>query len=372
MSKNRNKTIAGNMIITAIIMSFSMLMSSTSFANDGQKLFETNCSACHKVTDQRGVGPGLAGITEKREKEWLLKWITNSGELIASGDEDAISIFEEYSKSPMPAFPQLSEGEITSIIDYLGSAKEEVASNDAGGTGVATGGGAADGKEFKLTDKEKSWAFWTFIIIIAVSAYILFFARKVKRISEENGIYPEPHAKKEHLMTFIAFLLIAGGLVHGVMFALENNIGLTKLLFFGVLPYVALAIFILGSIFRYTRKGYKVSSLSSQFLEGKKLFWGSQPFHWGLLVLFFGHLIAFLIPSAVIAWNGHPVRLLILEVASFSFALLALLGLVLLIKRRLSTGILLVIKLNKSIQSSSNSSSIVSVISSTISISALE
>ncbi|MCC6684986.1 MAG: respiratory nitrate reductase subunit gamma, partial [Bacteroidia bacterium] len=77
-------------------------------------------------------------------------------------------------------------------------------------------------------------------------------------------------------------------------------------LLFIALPYAALAVFIIGSIFRYRFMGFKVSSLSSQFLEGKNLFWGSQPFHWGMFFLFFGHLTAFLIPRAVIAWNGDP------------------------------------------------------------------
>lgn len=107
-------------------------------------------------------------------------------------------------------------------------------------------------------------------------------------------------------------------------------------LLFAALPYVALIVFIIGSVYRYRQKGFKVSSLSSQFLEGKKLFWGSQPFHWGLFILFFGHLIAFLFPRAVLAWNGEPVRLLILEVTAFVFGLSALLGLILLIQRRLT------------------------------------
>lgn len=107
-------------------------------------------------------------------------------------------------------------------------------------------------------------------------------------------------------------------------------------LFFIALPYVALAVFLVGSIFRYRKSGFQVSSLSSQFLEGKKLFFASQPFHWGLFMLFFGHLIAFLIPSAVMAFNGSPLRLIILESTAFGFGLCALLGLVLLIRRRLT------------------------------------
>ena len=107
-------------------------------------------------------------------------------------------------------------------------------------------------------------------------------------------------------------------------------------LLFVALPYVALAIFLVGSIYRYLYKGFKVSSLSSQFLEGRKLFFGSQPFHWGLFFLFFGPLIAFLFPSCVIAWNGQTVRLLILECASFAFGISALWGLSALVYRRLS------------------------------------
>jgi nitrate reductase gamma subunit len=112
---------------------------------------------------------------------------------------------------------------------------------------------------------------------------------------------------------------------------------MTNILLFVVLPYACLAIFLVGSIYRYVNKGFTVSSISSQFLEGKKLFWGSQPFHWGLFSLFFGHLIAFLFPRAVLAWNGQPVRLLILEVSSFAFGLCALVGIVLLVARRMTS-----------------------------------
>lgn len=110
---------------------------------------------------------------------------------------------------------------------------------------------------------------------------------------------------------------------------------LDNFLFIG-LPYIALAVFLVGSIYRYRSSGFKVSSLSSQFLEGRQLFWGTVPFHWGMLVLFFGHLTAFLFPAATLAWNGHPVRLIIIEVSAFIFGITALIGLVGLFSRRLS------------------------------------
>ncbi len=106
-------------------------------------------------------------------------------------------------------------------------------------------------------------------------------------------------------------------------------------LVFVIFPYAALAIFLIGSIYRYKNRGFTVSSISSQFLEGRSLFWGSQPFHWGMMFLFFGHLIAFLFPRGILAWNGEPVRLLVLEISSFAFGLCALIGLVMFIKRRI-------------------------------------
>lgn len=104
--------------------------------------------------------------------------------------------------------------------------------------------------------------------------------------------------------------------------------------FFIGLPYAALTVLLVGSIFRYYRLGFKVSSLSSQFLEGRELFYGSRPFHWGVIFLFFGHATAFLIPRAVILWDRVPLRLVILEVTALGFAFSALFGLLMLIQRR--------------------------------------
>lgn len=103
-----------------------------------------------------------------------------------------------------------------------------------------------------------------------------------------------------------------------------------------VLPYLALLVFLFGSIYRYRNNGFKVTSISSQFLEGKKLFWGSIPFHYGIGITFLGHLLAFLFPSGIIAWNGEPWRLLLLEFTGFAFGLSAVVGMVGLIFRRLT------------------------------------
>lgn len=110
---------------------------------------------------------------------------------------------------------------------------------------------------------------------------------------------------------------------------------LNVFLFVG-LPYIAMIVFLVGTIVRYRSSGFKVSSLSSQFLEGRRLFWASIPFHFGILVVFSGHLIAFLIPRGLLAWNANPVRLIVLEVAAFAFGISVLVGLVGMLWRRLN------------------------------------
>lgn len=108
------------------------------------------------------------------------------------------------------------------------------------------------------------------------------------------------------------------------------------LLLFGAFPYLAIALMLVVSIQRYRRDGFTVTSLSSGFLESRWLFWGSVPLHLGILLVFLGHLIGFLVPRSVMAWNATPLRLLILETTGLMAGLLTLLGLVVLIVRRSS------------------------------------
>jgi nitrate reductase gamma subunit len=105
-------------------------------------------------------------------------------------------------------------------------------------------------------------------------------------------------------------------------------------LLFGVFPYVAVVLAVVGTFWRYFSNRYSYSSLSSQFLENRQLFWGSVAWHYGILVILTGHLIGFLIPRSVLAWNGAPLRLYVLEISALAFGFLTLWGLVTLMFRR--------------------------------------
>jgi nitrate reductase gamma subunit len=105
---------------------------------------------------------------------------------------------------------------------------------------------------------------------------------------------------------------------------------------FAVAPYVVIVVELVVSIKRYFSSAYKFSSLSSEFLESKQLFWGSVPWHYGIMVVLLGHLVAFMFPRELLLWNSVPIRLLILEVTALTFGLLALVGLIMLIYRRMT------------------------------------
>jgi nitrate reductase gamma subunit len=110
----------------------------------------------------------------------------------------------------------------------------------------------------------------------------------------------------------------------------------TNELLFAVLPYMAIVVAVLVTVIRWRRHPFTVSSLSSQLLESRRLYWGSIPFHWGLTVILLGHLAALLVPRGFELWNGEPARLYALEATGLALGLWAGFGILVLISRRLT------------------------------------
>jgi cytochrome c2 len=99
--------------ILLLSLAFMLVFSAKSFSQTGdvaagKALFNANCAACHKL-DAKMTGPALRGVTERQSNEWLHVWIKNSQAMVKSGDAYAVKIFEEYNKSIMTSFPQLSD-----------------------------------------------------------------------------------------------------------------------------------------------------------------------------------------------------------------------------------------------------------------------
>src|SRR5574340_1192188 len=106
---------------------------------------------------------------------------------------------------------------------------------------------------------------------------------------------------------------------------------------FGYYPYLALTVFFVGSLIRFDRDQYTWKSDSSQLLRRSELRWGSNLFHVGILIVFFGHLFGFLLPDAIASrLFTPPQHQLVSMVVGGVAGILALAGLSILIHRRLA------------------------------------
>ncbi len=107
-------------------------------AEQGEAIFQKNCSACHTVGGGRSVGPDLAGVTSRRDHSWLVRIITAPGAVLDSGDPAARKLLEEFRGIRMPDL-EISPEEAEAILAYLGeeSASAATAAKSAPSPGEA-------------------------------------------------------------------------------------------------------------------------------------------------------------------------------------------------------------------------------------------
>lgn len=107
---------------------------------------------------------------------------------------------------------------------------------------------------------------------------------------------------------------------------------------FGYYPYIAMTVFIVGSLARFERDQFAWRSGSSQLLRSKDLLWGSNLFHIGILLLFIGHFVGLLTPPDVYHSLGlsTSAKQILAVIAGGIFGGICLAGLFILIRRRLT------------------------------------
>lgn len=155
---------------------------------DGQQLFKSKCSSCHTITDKKLIGPGLQGVNDKYDREWLLQWIRNNVEF---QKENALArqVFEENGKLPMNTFPELKDEDIIAILDYIASPPQETTA----GAGAAGGGEGA----YETEAEDESFTFLVLVGVIVLLLVITSILRNVKfslsrLIAEKNNQPVQP------------------------------------------------------------------------------------------------------------------------------------------------------------------------------------
>jgi mono/diheme cytochrome c family protein len=217
---NIHKLINGRALLKAALFCLSFLflqlfLYSQEKSLDGEKIFKANCAACHSVGTNKLVGPGLQGINEKYSREWLGKWIINSGELIASGDADAQAIFAEYNSLPMPPQP-VSEADVDAILTYIQNPS----------TGEVVDLDSADNVVAEVDDSTMSYVLGLVVLLLLILAYVLINLKITTRkaiAKDEGRIYDGPNSiiadikdlasKNQRLIAVLVIILIFAGLV---------------------------------------------------------------------------------------------------------------------------------------------------------------
>lgn len=86
--------------------------------DDGKRLFQSRCSACHSLGRGDAVGPDLAGVSARRERAWLTRYIQEPDAMLKAGDPVASTLFVKYRKVRMPNL-KLGASEVDAIVAYL-------------------------------------------------------------------------------------------------------------------------------------------------------------------------------------------------------------------------------------------------------------
>ena len=83
---------------------------------NGKSVYEIKCAACHKLTDQRVVGPGWAGVTERRKPEWIMNMITNVDVMLAEDPEAQAQLKECLVRMPNQ---NLSTKDARDVLEFM-------------------------------------------------------------------------------------------------------------------------------------------------------------------------------------------------------------------------------------------------------------
>lgn len=146
---------------------------------EGESLFKANCRACHAV-DQKLVGPALAGIYDRQDMDWIKSFVKNSQAVIASGDEYAVSLYEEYNNTAMTSF-NLKDSEIESIIAYVKFEAENATTVEATSTGDVEGASVAQGPSPFLNAVLIGLVIVLMLILVVLFLIISFLTKFLKQ-----------------------------------------------------------------------------------------------------------------------------------------------------------------------------------------------
>lgn len=103
------------------VMAFAGSLSCAN-AFEPAEYYQQKCMSCHTVGQGDDVGPDLKGVSKKRDKKWLIRFIQESQSMVEEGDPIANELFNKFKKKKMPD-QELSDSEVEELIAYIDSGK---------------------------------------------------------------------------------------------------------------------------------------------------------------------------------------------------------------------------------------------------------
>lgn len=175
-----------SLVIVTALFSLSLSAAFAQTAEEGEKLFNANCTSCHAL-NEKVVGPALKNVHTKRKEEWLVKWIRNSQALVKSGDADAVAVFKENNEALMTSFENLSEKDVKSIIAYIKNASEAPATAAAASVAPAADNATATVAAASNDSLETRINWLVVIVIVLLFTVIVFVFDILGKVGEIQG-----------------------------------------------------------------------------------------------------------------------------------------------------------------------------------------
>jgi len=190
-------------ILLSTIVFLSLFFGNTVNAQDGKALFSQNCAACHAI-DKKLTGPALLGVQDRwPDQKKLYSWIKNNQAFLKTGDPYANNLYNEFNKTAMNLFPNLTDAEIGAILKYIKEWKPAVA------PAAASGAPAPEGDSTLL--------FGILTLILAIIAFTLMQVNSnLRKLSDdkEGILAPEPvpfWRNKAYIAFATVILFLVGG-----------------------------------------------------------------------------------------------------------------------------------------------------------------
>ncbi|MCK9400076.1 MAG: c-type cytochrome [Bacteroidales bacterium] len=180
LRRTMRKILPALLLMTILLTDGIFAERTFSQAPDGAQLFQA-CAICHYIGKGKLIGPDLYQVTQRRDREWLIRFIRNSQEVVQSGDEYAVKLFEQHNKLPMPPFAY-SDEQINAVLNYIENYNNTKVTTAVISDATTEETKAADNFFTDTKDHKRQFGttFIISLILLLASAFDLFVTKLIK------------------------------------------------------------------------------------------------------------------------------------------------------------------------------------------------